>query len=422
MEKEVEIIFDKFFLYKKNKFFVENIDVKKLVEKYGTPLYAYSYNYILKQINSFKKAFSSFPTLICYSVKANSNINLLKIMKENGFGADVVSEGELRRALITGFSGDKIVFAGVGKTEREIEFAIKKKIYCFNVENEEEIGIIEKYGKKYKREVLYNIRLNLDLDVETHHYIKTSKKETKFGLDFKTAKRIIKNSKKNKYAKLAGFHLHIGSQIKNVSFYIKALKKVEQFIKEIKFYPEIIDLGGGFGIPYSEKDKVEPIENFGKKICEFLRKLKIKKLILEPGRFIVGNTGILITKVLYVKKRKDRTFLIVDAGMNDLIRPALYGSYHKIIPYVKKQSKKIKMDVVGPVCESGDFLGKDVLIHKDIKRGDLIIIGSCGAYGFSMSSNYNSRRRPAEILVNGKKDIPIRKREKFNELWKNEIV
>jgi len=164
------------------------------------------------------------------------------------------------------------------------------------------------------------------------------------------------------------------------------------------------------------------MENFGKKICEFLRKLKIKKLILEPGRFIVGNTGILITKVLYVKKRKDKTFLIVDAGMNDLIRPALYGSYHKIIPYFKRKSKKIKMDVVGPVCESGDFLGKDVLIHKDIKIGDLIIIGSCGAYGFSMSSNYNSRRRPAEILVNGKKDIPIRKREKFNELWKNEIV
>jgi len=422
MEKEVEIIFDKFFLYKKNKFFVENVDVKKLVEKYGTPLYVYSYNYILKQIDNFKKAFSSFPTLVCYSIKANSNINLLKIMKENGFGADVVSEGELRRALITGFSGDKIVFAGVGKTEREIEFAIKKKIYCFNVENEEEIGIIEKYGKKYKREVLYNIRLNLDLDVDTHHYIKTSKKETKFGLDFKTAKKIIKNSKKNKYAKLAGFHLHIGSQIKNVSFYIEALKKVEQFIKEIKFYPEIIDLGGGFGIPYSEKDKVEPMENFGKKICEFLRKLKIKKLILEPGRFIVGNTGILITEVLYVKKRKDKTFLIVDAGMNDLIRPALYGSYHKIIPYFKRKSKKIKMDVVGPVCESGDFLGKDVLIHKDIKRGDLIIIGSCGAYGFSMSSNYNSRRRPAEILVNGKEDILIRKREKFNELWKNEIV
>jgi len=422
MEKEIKIIFDKFFVYKRNKFFAENVDVKKLAEKYGAPLYVYSYNYLLKQISSFKKAFASFPTLICYSVKANSNINLLKIMKERGFGADVVSEGELRRALIAGFSANKIVFAGVGKAEEEIEFAIKKKIYCFNIENEEEVETIEKYGKKYRREVLYNIRLNLDLDVDTHHYIKTSKKETKFGIDLKTAKKNIRNSGKNKYTKLSGFHLHIGSQIKNVSFYIEALKKVEQFIKEIKFYPEIIDLGGGFGIPYSEKDKVEPVENFGKKICEFLRKLKIKKLILEPGRFIVGNTGILITKVLYVKKRSGKTFLIVDAGMNDLIRPALYGSYHTIIPYFKKQSRKVKMDVVGPICESGDFLGKDVLIHKNIKKGDLIIIGSCGAYGFSMSSNYNSRRRPAEILVNEEKDIPIRKRERYRDLWEKEIV
>ncbi|HOV22008.1 MAG TPA: diaminopimelate decarboxylase [bacterium] len=421
MEKKIEIIFDKFFEYKGNKFFAEGVDIGKLAEKYKTPLYIYSLNYLTKKINDFKGAFSSFPSLICYSVKANSNLSILKSIKTNGLGVDVVSEGELRRAIIAGFGGDKIVFAGVGKTEEEIEFAIKNKIYCFNVENEKEIEFIEKYGKKYKRNVLYNIRLNLDLDIETHHYLKTSKNETKFGLDFETGKKIIKKQKENKYSKLIGFHFHLGSQIKSSSFYIKALEKISQFIKETKFYPEVIDIGGGFGIPYSPEDKVEPIKNFGEKICEYVQNMKVKKIIVEPGRFIVGNTGILLTKVLYVKKRGQKTFVIVDAGMNDLIRPSLYNSSHIIVPYTKKQGKEVKVDVVGPICESGDFLGKDILLPESISAGDYIIIGSCGAYGFSMSSNYNSRRRPAEIIVDGEKEILIREREKFPDLWHNEL-
>lgn len=422
MEKEIKIIFDKFFTYKKNKLFAEEVDIKKIAEKYGTPLYVYSYNYLSKQITSFKNAFSSFPSLICYSVKSNWNINILKIIKKNGFGVDIVSEGELRRALVAGFKGKDIVFAGVGKKEEEIDFAVKTGIFCFNVENEEEVGLLEKYGRRYRKEVIYNIRLNLDVDVDTHHYIKTSKKETKFGLDPEVALKVIKKSEKNKYAKFSGFHLHLGSQIKKSYFYVKALEKVYEFVKQEGIYPEIIDIGGGFGIPYSEKDKVEPIENFGKKICNFVKKMGIKKLILEPGRFIVGNTGVLITKVLYIKRRGKKVFVIVDAGMNDLIRPSLYGSYHLIVPYFMRGGRRMKVDVVGPVCESGDFLGKDIYLPEKIKVGDYLVVGSCGAYGFSMSSNYNSRPRASEILVNGKKEKVIRKREDFSDLWQKEIT
>jgi len=421
MEKGIEVVFDKFFGYKKNIFFVENTDVGEIVKKYGTPLYIYSYNYLLNQINKLKKAFSFFPSLICYSIKANSNLNILKIINDNELGVDVVSEGEIRRALISGFKTDKIVFAGVGKTEEEIEFAIKNNLYCINIENEDEIKLLEKYGKKYKRKVLYNIRLNLDIDIDTHNYVKTSKKETKFGIDLKNAKEIIKNPHR-KYSKLIGFHIHLGSQIKSSSTYLKALKKLSEFIKDTKFLPEIIDVGGGFGIPYSPEDKIEPIEKFGKEICEFVKCLKIKKLIIEPGRYIVGNTGILVSKVLYIKKREDKTFIIVDAAMNDLIRPSLYGSFHLILPYKNKKRKKIKVDVLGPICESGDFLGKDRYLSENIKAGDYLIIGSCGAYSFSMSSNYNSRRRPAEVIVNGEKEILIRKRENFSDLWKNEQI
>lgn len=419
MEKNIEIIFGKFFTYKRNRFYVESIPVKDITARWKTPCYVYSKNYLLYQIKSFKESFSIINSLICYSVKANSNINILKIMKENGFGADVVSEGELRRALIAGFPSSKIVFAGVGKSEEEIEFAVKKGIFCFNVENEEEIDIIENSGKKYKKEVLCNLRLNLNIDIETHHYIKTSKKETKFGLDLETASKIIR--RKYKYVKIKGFHLHLGSQIKEIYPYLKAIKKVKEFSKNIGFSPEIIDIGGGFGISYSVKDKPVDIKKFGERICKEVKKLGAKLLIIEPGRFIVGNTGILVSRVLYVKKRKGKNFVIIDAGMNDLIRPAFYGSYHLILPEKKNKGKEIKVDIVGPICESGDFLGKDIRVPSNIKRGDLVIIGSAGAYCFSMSSNYNSRRRPCEILVDGKKEIEIRKREKFEDLWKGEI-
>jgi len=421
-ETNIKVIFEDFFTYRKGAFYVEDTGVKDIASRYKTPSYVYSMNYLLSQVKKFKAAFAGADSLICYSVKANSNLKLLEMMKKEGYGADVVSEGELRGALIAGFPPEKIVFAGVGKKEEEIELGIKKKIYCFNIENEEELAYAEKYGKKYKREVICNLRLNLDIDVDTHHYVKTSKKETKFGLDLEKAEYLLKNRGKHKYAGIKGFHLHLGSQLKEVSPYMKALEAVEDFSKKTGFRPEIIDIGGGFGIAYSPGDRVAGISDFGGKITGAVREMGIKKLILEPGRFITGNTAVLLTEVLYVKKRGGKTFVIVDAAMNDLIRPALYGSRHIILPVSKKPAAggMVKADIVGPICETGDYLGKDVDVPSGIKKGDLLVIGSAGAYSFSMSSNYNSRLKPCELLVDGKKISVIRKRESYRCLWERD--
>ena len=341
-------------------------------------------------------------------------------MKENGLGADVVSEGELRRALLAGFPPSSIVFAGVGKKEEEIEFGVKNGILCFNVENEEELNIIEKFGRKYKKSITCNLRLNPDVGVKTHSYIKTGKEENKFGIDLATAEKIIKSSKRYKWVKIKGLHFHLGSQIKDVSPFIEAIGKVKKFCLKVNFKPEILDIGGGFGIPYRPDDRVCDISEFGKKICDSLKDFGIKKLIIEPGRFIVGNGGVLIAKVLYVKRRKRKNFIIVDAGMNDLIRPSLYHAYHMILPAKLRKNGKIKADVVGPICETGDYLGKDIEFPSAPEIGDFIVVMGAGAYCFTLSSNYNSRPRPCEILVNGKREKIIREREKYEDLWRGE--
>ncbi|MGB9677426.1 MAG: diaminopimelate decarboxylase family protein, partial [Candidatus Ratteibacteria bacterium] len=298
MEEKIKEIFEPHFKFRKGNFYIENIKGEEIAKKFGTPVYVYSYSFLKNQINKIKNAFSNLPVKICFSVKSNSNLSILKIMKANGLGADIVSEGELRKALIAGFTPSDIVFAGVGKKEEEIEFAIKKNIFCFNVENEEEIYIIEKIGKKYKRKVSVNLRLNLNIDVDTHHYIKTSKSENKFGIDIDESEKILK--KKFNFVEIKGIHFHLGSQIKEVFPYIKAIEKVKEFCKKNKFNLEILDIGGGFGIPYKPEDKVQPIEKFGGKIYETLKDFNLKTLIIEPGRFIVGNAGVLITKILYI--------------------------------------------------------------------------------------------------------------------------
>ncbi|HNS31677.1 MAG TPA: diaminopimelate decarboxylase [bacterium] len=422
-EKNNDVIFEGFFSYRKGQFHVEEADVRDLAREYKTPSYIYSRNFLVSQIEKMKESFAAMDTLICYSVKANSNLSILKIMKKFGYGADVVSEGELRRALLAGFKPDSIVFAGVGKKEEEIEYGIRQKINCFNIENEDELSMIEKLGKKLKSKVVCNLRLNLDIDVDTHHYVKTSRKETKFGIDLVKAEEILRRRGNYKYALIKGFHLHLGSQLKDVSPYIKALEKVSEFSKRTGFYPEIIDLGGGFGIAYSTKDKVMDICEFGGRITSAIKSMGVKKLILEPGRFIVGNTAVLLTKVLYVKRRGEKNFIIVDAAMNDLIRPAFYGSHHAILPVAVKgrADDTIKADVVGPICETGDYLGKDIDVPAGIKKDDFLVIASAGAYAFSMSSNYNSRLRPCEILVDGGKISVIRKRENYSDLWKSEL-
>ncbi|HOM26312.1 MAG TPA: diaminopimelate decarboxylase [bacterium] len=418
MEEKIKEILEPYYKFRKGSFYIEEVEGKKIAERFGTPVYVYSHSFLKNQINRIKNAFSNLPVKICFSVKSNSNISILKIMKANGLGADIVSEGELRRALIAGFSPSDIVFAGVGKKEEEIEFAVKKNIFCFNVENEEELDIIEKFGKKYGKKVVVNLRLNLDIDVDTHHYIKTSKSENKFGIDIDISERILK--KKFNFVEIKGIHFHLGSQIKEVSPYIKAIEKVREFCKKNEFNLEILDIGGGFGIPYKEEDRIQSVEEFGKEIYQTLKDLNLKTLIIEPGRFIVGNAGVLITKVLYVKHKHTKNFIIVDAGMNDLIRPSLYGSYHLIYPLKLKNGKKIKFDIVGPICETGDYLGKDREFPEDIKRNDFLVVMSAGAYGFSMSSNYNTRLRIPEVLVTGKNVKLIRKRETYSYLFKLE--
>ncbi|MDD3726490.1 MAG: diaminopimelate decarboxylase [Candidatus Ratteibacteria bacterium] len=421
MEKNIEVIFNNFFRYKNNRFYAEGISVEDIADRYGTPCYVYSYNSLLSQIKKFKEAFQGFNNLICYSVKANSNLTILTIINQQGIGVDIVSEGEMRKAFLAQFPADKIVFAGVGKKDEEIEMGIKKRIYCFNVENEEEIDVLKKYANKYKKKVLCNLRLNLDMDVDTHHYIKTSKKETKFGIDMHTAAKILKKNRNNRYIEIKGFHLHLGSQLKDVVPYIKALDIVKKFCNDIAFTPEIIDIGGGFGIPYSSMDNVKDIKEFGPAINNKIKEIGTKLLILEPGRYLVGNTAVLLCRVLYVKKRYNKNFVITDAGMNDFIRPALYGSYHSVLPAKKSSGRCIKADIVGPICETGDYLAKDVEVPAGIKKGDIIIIGSAGAYCFSMSSNYNSRPRPCEIMVDNNRTVTIRKREEYRDLWKSEV-
>ncbi len=420
MEEKFREIFSPYFEFKKGIFHIEDVNFEEIVKKFGTPVYVYSYNFLINQINKIKKAFSKINTKICFSVKSNSNLSILKIMKKNGLGADVVSEGELKKCLMAGFSPSDIVFAGVGKKEEEIEFAIKKNIFCFNVENEEELNIIEKFGEKYKKKINVNLRLNLNIDIDTHHYIKTSKSENKFGIDIEDAEKII-NMKFN-FVNIKGIHFHLGSQIKDVAPYLKGIEIVKDFCKKNDFSPEIIDIGGGFGIPYTYEDKITPIEEFGEKIIEALKDFKFKLLIIEPGRFIVGNSGVLISKILYIKKKKTKNFIIVDAAMNDLIRPSLYGSYHLIYPANFKNNEKLKFDIVGPICETGDYLGKDREFPKNIKRGEYIVIMSAGAYGFSMSSNYNTRLRAPEILVNKNKIQLIRKRERYSNIFNLEKI
>jgi diaminopimelate decarboxylase len=417
-----DLVFDRFFKYREGIFCAEKLPVDDIAVKYDTPCYLYSKNALLSNVKTFKSAFRGVNSLICYSVKANSNQSILKILKQSGFGADVVSEGELRRALLAGFPPEKIVFAGVGKKESEIEFAVKKNIFLFNIENEEEIEIIGKYARKFgRRDVLCNLRLNLNVDVDTHHYVKTSKKETKFGLSLKAAADVIKRNRGNRYVSIKGFHLHLGSQLKDVSPYLEALNKVGVFIERTGFKPEIIDIGGGFGIVYSSSTVVKSIEKFGGPITTMIKKMGVKTLLTEPGRYIVGNTAVLLCRVLYVKKRDGKNFVIVDAGMNDLIRPAFYGSEHSFFSAeMSKSNSTIKADIVGPICETGDYLGKGVKVPHDIKKGDILVVASAGAYCFSMSSNYNSRPRPSEVMVDGKKVLLIRKREGYPDLWHGE--
>lgn len=413
------------FKYKRNNLYCEGVRIQDLAERFGTPLYVYSYHTLIDHFLKLKSAFKELNPLICYSVKANSNLALLKALVENGAGLDIVSGGELFRALKVDCPPEKIVYASVGKTDKEIAEAIRRGILFFNVESVPELENINRISKRLNKITQVAIRINPDVAPKTHKFITTGKLTNKFGIDFKSAKGILSVRNVLSNVKISGLHIHIGSQITESAPFVEAIKKVVDFIGELKkngIRLEYLNIGGGLGIVYDHETPQTAVKYAGR-ILPILRKTGLK-IILEPGRFISGNAGILITKALYIKATPKKKFIIVDAGMNDLIRPALYDAYHQVLPLrVTGNGLRVtqKVDVVGPICESGDFFAKERKLPK-VCEGDYLAVMSAGAYGFSMSSNYNSRGRAEEVLVVKDRVFVIRKRETYDDLIRNETI
>ena len=411
-----------YFEYKNGELYCEEVPIKKILEDVGTPVYIYSAKTIRRHYKVFEKSFSNIDHLICYSVKANSNIAIISLLKQLGSGADIVSAGELKRALKAGIDPKKIVFSGVGKTPEEIEFALLADILMFNVESLEELETLGEIAKKLEKKAPFALRINPDIDPQTHPYIATGIKRSKFGIPEEFVIEAYKKAKENPYLYPIGIDAHIGSQITSISPFVSALSRLKKIWEELinlGFELKYLDIGGGLGIVYENEEPPLPQE-YADAIIKEGKDLKAT-IILEPGRVIVGNAGILVTKVLYTKENILKKFVIVDAAMNDLIRPAFYQAYHKIIPVEEKYEEFEVVDVVGPICESSDFFAKERKLPK-VKKGDFLAIMSAGAYGFVMSSNYNSRPRPPEVLVDEDKYYIIRKRETIEDLLAFETI
>ncbi len=394
---------------------IEKVSVDSIAKRYNTPSYCYSFNQLKRNIQNFKKNFKSFSPLICFAVKSNTNINLIKEIKKFGLGADVVSIGELMIALKAGINPKKIVFSGVGKTSEEISYAINKKILLINAESKNEVKEIDRIAKLKNKKVDIGVRLNPNTDAKTLSQISTGKKENKFGVNDKVFFEILKYSKNSKNINLKCLSVHIGSQILNHKPYEKMLKVIDRIISSSNYNFDFIDLGGGMGISYGNENKTLNYRKYNLAIKRFLKKHK-SKIIFEPGRSIIGNTGTLISKIIYIKKNGTKNFVILDAAMNDLMRPALYGAKHKILPSKKMNKRFYKTyEFVGPICESTD---KFITLKnfQELKEKDFIVICDVGAYGMSLSSNYNVRPKPIELLVKGSKIKVIKKRQKHKEL------
>ena len=401
--------------YLSNNFSIDGFSANSLAKKYSTPIYCYSFNKIKDNVKEFKTSFKKINPIICFSVKSNSNKQILKEIGKLQLGADVVSLGELMKALNSGIKPNKIVFSGVGKTSKEISYAIEKKILLINAESKSEILEIEKIAKLKKKKVNIGIRLNPNTDPETLSQISTGKKENKFGVSEKTFLNLVKYLKKSKYINLKCLSVHIGSQILSNKPYEKMLKVLDKIIKKSNFHFEYIDLGGGMGIDYKNGNRKINLKKYSLDIKKFKDKHN-SKIIFEPGRSIIGNTGILISKIIYIKDGYKKNFIIIDAAMNDLIRPALYNVEHRIIPAKKNRLKSNKAyEFVGPICESTDrFL--TIKKFQKLKEKDLIIICDVGAYGMSLSSNYNLRPKPIELLIKNSRIQIINKRQSLKEL------
>ena len=411
-----------FFSYKGNELYAEDVPVRALAEKYGTPLYIYSYKTLLRHFKSYDEAYKDFPHIVCYALKANTNAAVLRLLAKNGSGADIVSGGELFRAMKAGIPSGKIVYAGVGKTEEDIRSALKAKILMFNVESEDELREIDRVAGRMRTKAPVALRINPDIDAKTHPYISTGMREHKFGISIDDALENYRLASMLKNIRVVGVQKHIGSQITKITPFVDALKRILVLLDELnrrKFDIKYLDIGGGLGITYADEKPPVPAD-IAKKLLPIINGRNIT-LLMEPGRSIVGNAGILVTKVLYLKKGEGKEFVIVDAGMNDLMRPSLYDAYHHIVPVARKKRNMIKTDIVGPICESGDFLAKGRKIEK-VNRGEYLSVMSAGAYGMSMSSNYNSRPFVAEVMVNDRTHSLIRKRGSYEDLIRNEIM
>jgi diaminopimelate decarboxylase len=399
----------------------ESVSLLSLAKKHGTPLYVYSAGQILDRYRLFAKAFRNRNHLICYSVKANSNLSILKLLANQGAGFDIVSGGELQRILaVKKRAAGRIVFSGVGKTAEEIDLALAAGILIFNVESESEVALLARRAQDRRIRARVALRVNPDVFAETHPYISTGLQEHKFGIDIKAARPVYQEVKRSRFLDPAGISVHIGSQIQNSAPFGSALEAVAALIRELEgdgIRIRVVDAGGGLGIDYrgSTFDPGSEVERYAAALEGALYGLDVQ-LLLEPGRFLVAQAGALLARVLYVKRNGSKTFVITDAGMNDLIRPSLYQAYHEIVPVIRDpQAGTELVDIVGPVCETGDFFARDREIAA-VKEGDLVAILDAGAYGMSLSSNYNSRPRPAEVLVEGKKATLVRRRETIRDL------
>jgi diaminopimelate decarboxylase len=406
--------------FKNSNLFVEQVKLSDIAKEYGTSTYVYSKNQIINNFENYKKALSSREGIICFACKANSNGAILKLLAGLGAGADTTSGGEIYRCLKAGFDPSRIVYAGVGKTSEEIEYALKSKILMFNVESFEELEAINKIAGKVRIKARIAFRINPCVDPDTHSYIATGKKGMKFGISCEDALKAYLIAKKKKNIIISGIHSHIGSQILDVRPFKAAAEKIKKIIDDLEkngVKLEYINCGGGLGVEYSKNQKAPSPRRLTSELFPVFD--KSKKFIFEPGRSLVANAGYLLTKVIYRKSSGGRNFLITDAGMNDLMRPTLYEAYHEIVPVRKTNAKKVKTDIVGPICESGDFMGKDRMLPV-LEQGSYILITCAGAYGAAMSSEYNSRPLLAEVLVDGVKSVLIRKRAKWEDLLLNE--
>jgi len=411
------------FTNKKGVLHAEGVSVETLAKKYGTPLYIYSLTHVMDNYRRLTQAFKGQDHLVCFSMKANANLGILAALAKAGCGFDIVSAGELNRVLKAGADPKKIIFAGVGKTDAEISYALKQGIFLFNIESWPEAEAIDRVAGKLKKKVKVDFRINPDVQAGAHKKISTAHKASKFGLPYHETSSLFHRAKALKNLDVTGIHLHIGSQITELAPFVKAAKKALALVQQLRregHSVKTLNMGGGLGIQYNHENAKSP-EQYAKAVAPIFKGQGLK-LLFEPGRYFVGNAGILVTQVIYVKETAWKDFVIVDAAMNDLIRPSLYEAYHGIVPVrMGGKGKLTKVDIVGPVCESGDFLAQDRKL-KLPKKDDLLAVQSAGAYGMVMASNYNQRGRAAEVLVSGKKHWVTRKRETWNDLLRGESI